>query len=200
MVEWTFSIPIIKNIFQYYKKHIDLKEREKSMIVEEKRLNVWEQELIRLKKIKEENSGNYVSMIDFNFFNINDIYIQAGDNVPSPHLEFSFYISNRSLFDLKVNKIYMVFYLEDFGELGEINTSDVLDLPHQQILIDRLKLQLHSNAINILKSLKKDGKKNLLRLKLTKMKIDFGGDREFSKPDPYGFNLEIPMDKVYVSL
>jgi len=200
MVEWTLSIPIVKNIYQYYKKYIDLKEREKSLSVNEERLKVREQELIHLRKISEENLSNYESMIDFHLFNINDIYIQAGDNVPSPHLEFSFYISNRSLFDLKINKIYMRVHLDNFGELGEINTYDVIDLPHQQILVNPLKLQLHSNAINILKSLKKDGKMNLLRLKLMNIRIDFGGERVFSTPDSYGFYLEIPIDKVYVSL
>ncbi|MFZ3167498.1 MAG: hypothetical protein WA130_07765 [Candidatus Methanoperedens sp.] len=199
MVGWE-SIPIVYRTYSYIKNYIDLNEREKALVIEQEQLKEQKLEIAELKEIFDENTKNFSSMIDFNLHNINDIYINAGENVPSPNLEFSFFISNRSLFDFKVKKISMKIDLENFGELGEINTSDIIDLAHQQIHIDRLKLQLHPHTIIIFKSLKKESKKTLLKITLRNIKIDFEGDKEFSKPWPYGFKIEIPMDKVNVSL
>ncbi|MCZ7394511.1 MAG: hypothetical protein ABOK23_04370 [Candidatus Methanoperedens sp.] len=201
MVDWTsFPISIIYRVYSYFKKYFDLDKKKNDLDVKEKQLKIWEEELTRLKNISEENSHDYKSMIDFNLHSPYETYIQAGDNVPSPNLEFRFFITNHSLFNLKVKKIHMNLYLENFGELGEINISNVIDLPHQHTHVDRLKYQLHPNTINILKSLKREGKKNLLRLNLQQVRIDFDGDMVFSKDWPYNFILEIAMDRVYVTL
>ncbi|MFZ2412061.1 MAG: hypothetical protein WAW23_10855 [Candidatus Methanoperedens sp.] len=198
MVGWE-SIPVIYRVYSYFKKYLDLNEREKSLVAKEEQLKNRDQEIARLRNISEENSKNLISMIDFDPNYTNDIYIQAGDNNPSPHLEMKFSITNRSLFDLKVKKIHIRIYLDSVGEVGEINEFNEMNLPHQQIVSDRLKLQLHPNFINILKSLKKEGKKNLLRFNLSDVQIDFEGDRKFRKPWQYNFSLELPIDKVYVS-
>jgi len=48
--------------------------------------------------------------------------------------------------------------------------------------------------------LKKEGGKNFIKIHLSDIKIDFEGDQAFSKPWPHGFNLEIPMSKVNVTI
>ena len=199
MVGWE-SIPIIYSGYSYFKKVFNLNEKENTLVEKEEKLNKREQELSNLEKIKEENNIQYESMIDF-ILNHNDrVYIHAGDSVPSPKLEFSVLITNRSLFDLKVKKIHMKIHLEHFGDLENIETSELLNLPHQQMINHRLELQLHTNAINILKSIKKEGKENIVKFVLRDVKIDFEGEKEFTKQGPYNLDLEIPVERISVSL
>ncbi|PWB50646.1 MAG: hypothetical protein C3F06_11270 [Candidatus Methanoperedenaceae archaeon] len=186
------SLPIIKQIismFSYLHKYFDLNAKEK-------RLKKWEDELSNLKKISEENSNNYKSMVDFNIIDPN---IQAGDNEPSPHLQFTYYISNRSIFDLKIKKIRIKLYLNNYGELGVVNGSDIFDLPHQQKHHDQYELQLHSNTIEILKKLKKEDSRNSIEIEFRDIKLDFEGDKVFST-SPHSFRFEMPMKKINVTI
>ena len=198
MVGWE-SIPIVYNGYSYFRKVLNLKEKENNLVEKEEKLKKHEQELSNLKKIKDENNAQYESMIDFTI-NQNYIYIHAGDNVPSPNLEFNILITNRSLFDLKVKKMNMGIILNGFGDLKDIDESESLDLPHQQNLNHQLHLQLHPNTINILKSMKKEGKINIVRFVIKNVKIDFEGEKEFTKRWGNTFYLEIPVDNVSVSL
>ena len=199
MVGWE-SIPILYSGYSYLSKVFNLNERENTLVKKEEKLKKREQELSNLEKIKEENSTQYESMIDLAINHLNNTYIDANDNTPSPKLEFSVLITNRSLFDLKVKKINMKVNLEHSGVLGDIETHKLLDLPHQQNISHHLELQLHPNTINILKSIKKDNKENLVKFVLRNITMDFEGEIEFTKHMPYNLELHIPVENVYVSL
>ena len=199
MVGWE-SIPILYSGYSYLSKVFNLNERENTLVKKEEKLNKREQDLSNLEKIKEENNTQYESMIDFVLNDAHRNYIHASDRVPSPKLEFSVLITNRSLFDLKVKKIHIKINLEHFGDLETLETHELLFLPHQQNNIHRLESQLHTNAINILKSIKKENKENLIKFTLRDIEIDFEGDKEFTKRVPYNLELHIPVENVSVSL
>jgi hypothetical protein len=180
------------SLLKYFKKLYEW------LLIRIKQLTVFIQLFPRLWMISYNNSKNFSSMINLNLHN--DFYscIKPEDKSPSPHLEFNFSIINCSVFDLKVKKIHMEVFHEN-TKLEPYEYTKEMYLPHQQILSDRFEYPLHENFINILKSLKKEGKRNTLRLHFTEVKIDFNGDKEFSKPW-YNSTLEIPMDRVNVSL
>ena len=197
MVGWE-SIPILYNGYSYLIKVLNLNERENTLVEKEKILNKREQELSSLEKIKEENKNNYESMIDFVLKDNHSTYIQIQDTVPSPKLEFRVLITNRTFFDLKVKKIHTRINLDGFGALENIETSELLNLPHQQILHHKLESHLHPNTINILKSIKEKGKDNIVRFFIGDVKIDFEGEKEFTKHWQNNFDLEISAERIYV--
>jgi hypothetical protein len=196
MVDWV-SIPIIKQTISglsHLKKYFDLNAKEKQ-------LKNWEQDLKRLRYISEENSKNFISMIDFKLHKVFDVSIHAQDHEISPDLKFNFSITNHSIFDFKTKKISLLINYEG-SELGRIEISKEIDLPHQQTQYDRAKLdKLHPNFINRLKSLKKEGHTNSLKIVMSEIEIDFIGDKEFRKSwENSVFELEIPIEKIYVTL
>ncbi|MCZ7355805.1 MAG: hypothetical protein O8C66_12025 [Candidatus Methanoperedens sp.] len=206
MVDWTsFPISIIYRAYSYFKKYFDLNKKENALVAKEVQLNNLEQELTRLKEIRNENLNKYSSMIEFNsMLGV----IKAEDNNPSPSLEFTFVILNFSIFDFKTKKITMRAIYEDISgheyELGTpIPAIEEMEVTHQQHSKNSAKLQpLHTNFITILKSLKKESKKNSIRIRLNDVKIDFIGDKQLSKSWGYNtyFELEIPIKDIHVTL
>lgn len=201
----SFPISIIYRAYSHFKKYFDLKEKDKNLIAKEEQLKNWEQELTRLKEISKENLNKYSSMIEFNSM---EGVIKAEDNNPSPSLEFTFLILNFSIFDFKTKKITMRAIYEDISgrecELGTpIPAIEEMEVTHQQHSNNSAKLQpLHTNFITLLKSLKKEGKKNSIRIRLKDVKIDFIGDKQFPKSWGYDtyFELEIPIKNIHVTL
>ncbi len=198
------SIPGFYRVYSHIKKNLDLQKREKVLDIKEEQLKIWEQEHTNLINISEENSKNFSSMIEFNLYNVSETYIYAQDNELSPNLRFNFTIINHSIFDFKTKKIYMQINFEG-SELGQIEISKEMNIPHQQTQYGLAKLdKLHPNFINRLKSLKKEEKINRLQIKIPEIEIDFIGYKEFHKS--WGsftrtlFELEIPMDRIYVTL
>lgn len=203
MVGWE-SIPILYRIYTYITKSLDLKEKEKVLIVKEAQLKKWEQEHTKFINISEENSKNFSEMVDFNLYNVNETYIHAQDHEISPYFRFDFTITNHSLYDFKTKKIYMKVYF-DGSELGQIEISKEMDIPHQKTQYGHAKLdKLHPNFINRLKSLKKENRTNRLQIKISEIEIDFIGDKEFRKSwgdySRHAFELEISLDRVSVTL
>ncbi|MFA4957577.1 MAG: hypothetical protein WC556_11480 [Candidatus Methanoperedens sp.] len=192
MVGWE-SIPIFYRVYSYFKKYIDLKERENILVAKDEQLKKKERELTNLREISEENSLNYESMIELSF---HDGYIRAEDTFPAPYLEIKYSITNRSIFDFKTERISMNIIDHNTGhKLGQIETPKNIKLPHQQTLHDQSMLQLHPNFISQLKSIKKEGRS--LYITLEGVKIDFTGYKDFSKS--YG-NLRfiVPADDIIV--
>ncbi len=190
MVGWE-SIPIFYKIYSYFKKHIDLNEREKALIAKEDKLKKEEQDLNKLRIISNENSQNYQSMIDFYPSSLN---VDAFDSTASPYLGFQFKITNRSIYDLKTKQFFMRTIGYDGSEIGQIEIPRKIDLPHQQIVTTDFKVSLHPNFITKLKLLKKEGKP--LQFQLYDIKIDFTGEKEFYRRD--SLNLKIPCDEINV--
>ncbi|MDP3103521.1 MAG: hypothetical protein Q8M95_02820 [Candidatus Methanoperedens sp.] len=194
------SIPIISIIYRmyyYFKEYFDLNKRKNVLVAKEEQLKNWEQELTRLKEISKENANYYISMIEFNTI---EGVIKAEDQTPSPSLEFTFLIFNLSIFDFKTKKITMRATYEGYDLGTPIPTIEEMEVTHQQRSNNSAKLQLHTHFITSLKSLKKEGKKNSIIICLTDVKIDFIGDIQFQKSwgNTY-FELEIPMDRIYVT-
>ncbi len=83
-----------------------------------------------------------------------------------------------------------------------LETTEIMEVPHQQKVDFRMKLILHTNFINSLKLLKKEGREKSIRFELRDVKIDFTGDREFRKAWGYNtyFELEVPIEDIRVSV
>ena len=190
MVGWE-SIPFFYKIYSYLKKYVDLNERENELVAKEEKLKKEEQELNKLRTIGNENSQNYQSMIDFYPSNL---YVDALDSTGSPYLGFQFNITNRTIFDFETKQFIMKVHSYN-SEIGLIEISRKIDLPHQQIVNTDFKVSLHPNFINKLKLVKKEGKP--LQFQLRNIKIDFTGDKEFYRRGD--FDLEIPNDKINAS-
>lgn len=195
MVEWS-SFPIISiiyRIYSYFKKYFDLSEREKTLIAKEEQLKNEEGELNKLRTISNENSKNYQSMIDIYPSNL---YVIAYDDLPSPHLEFQINFTNRSIFDYKTKHFFMrVLSRDESSEIGQIEISREINLPHQQIASTGFKVTLHPNFVNKLKLLKKECKS--LQIQLLDIKIDLSGDKEFYRGGT--FNLKMPYEEINVT-
>jgi len=105
--------------------------------------------------ISEENSNNIEKMIDFDPCRKCYCPIVKASNLNlSPHIEFNFYITNRSIFDFKIEKISMNIHDQDNNYIDKIDDSNEIDLPHQQVKPSNFKYRLDPKFIAKLKSLK----------------------------------------------
>lgn len=186
-------IGIALSILYWIKLYEYLKKIDKWLVIKTKQLIVFVRELSRLWTICAENSRDYESMIRFRPERGS---IEAEDsNLFAPYLQLDFSITNFSIFDLKTKEVTIkAFY--NHSELDPI-IAEGRDVPHQQVINYIAKSRLHTNFINILKSLKKDSKNNSIQINLQNVRIDFIGDKKFRIP--YGdYLLEIPMNAIHV--
>jgi hypothetical protein len=142
---------LLRKPFEYLKKlHEWLRIKIKQLIV-------FIPLLPRLLKISYENSRDYEKMIDFDPCNKgkgNYPYIKASDSTLS-HIEFYFYITNRSIFNFKIERISMNILDQNYITIDKIDEAKEIDLPHQQVSIQSsFRRALPSDFIAKLKSLK----------------------------------------------
>jgi len=193
------SIVAIITIFTYIKNLFGLKIKVNRLGYNIKQFFVFISLLPRLRKVSEENSQNFSSMIDFNIdYSIfqNGTYPFVDTIVSNPYFQFRYSITNHSIYDFKIDKIDMqILYQND--KLGSPITEEGLDLPHQRTIFSEAKLEkLHSNFINKLKIEKKEKEK--LFFNIDNIKIYFIRDKKFHK-DIGNFQLEIPINRMRIS-
>lgn len=123
--------------------------------------------------INTENSNNYEKMIDFKIYQSSIITSASG----SPYLDIYYYISNRSIFDFKIKKIFMEIYDNESSYAGKIETSKQFELSHQQIVSNNLKSDLLNINFEKLKLTKKECKS--LEIDFKDVKIDLTGYKDF---------------------
>lgn len=102
--------------------------------------------------ISVENSRDYEKMIDFDPCRKCDCPIIKASDL-SPHIDFSFYITNRTIIDFKIKKISMNILDQDGSYIDKFEAKEI-DLPHQQIIPSNFKHKLNQKFIDKLKSLK----------------------------------------------
>lgn len=192
---------IVSAIAAYFKNLFGLKTKIKKLFDIIKQFKVFLRQLHRLWTICGENSQNYRSMIEFCPYRGS---IRGEDSNISPYMEFSFSISNFSMFDFETNSIGMDVVYND-NILKTITDADIellhMEVPHQEHNSNHVKIQpLSKNFIDRLKKLKAEGKECSVTIDLQNLKIDFIGDREFRKSWHDVFKLEIPMESISVTL
>ncbi len=89
----------------------------------------------------------------------------------------------------------------DYDLSPSLETTEIIEVPHQQNVGFRMKLILHTNFINSLKLLKRKGEEKSIRFELKDVKIDFTGDKEFRKDWGHSttFELEVPIESIRVT-
>ncbi len=165
MVEWAitweefalaFVLAIIAaiivekySLLKYFKKLYEW------LLIKGEQLRVFMQLLPRLYMISNESSRDYEKMVDFEPCpKCNYPIIKASDSTSSLHMKFYFSITNRSIFDFKVEKISMDIRDQNYSHNDKIDKSKEIDLPHQQVIEDSFIYELPLSFIAELKSLK----------------------------------------------
>lgn len=194
MADWT-SIPWIYRAYSYFNKYYDLSKKEIDINKKDNKLKDLEQKLSTLTNIEIDNSKNYLEMVDFNPY---QLYMDASDTSPAPYLEFRYYITNRSIFNLKTRKISMKILVDSY-EIGHLDKHREIDIPRQKSVFDKIRLQpLHQNFVTKLKSSKRENKPVTIRL--DEIYIDFTGDRKFTKKWERNFDIKVCSEDINVTL
>jgi hypothetical protein len=192
---------IVSAITAYIKNLFGLKIKIKKLFDIIKQFKVFFRLLHRLWIICGENSQNYRSMIEFRPSRGS---IRGENSNISPYMEFSFSISNFSIFDFESNSISMdVVYNNNI--LKTLTNADMelshMKIHHQGYNANHVRIQpLSNHFIDMLKKIKAEGIERSVTIELQNLKIDFIGDREFRKSWHNGFKLEISMESIRVTL
>lgn len=137
------------SLLKYFKKSYEW------LLIKGEQLRVFMQLLPRLLMISNESSCDNEKMIDFDpCHKCCYPYIKPSDSTLSL-IEFYFYITNRSIFDFKIERISMNILDQDYNPIDKIDEAKEIDLPHQQVSIQSsFRRALPPNFIAKLKSLK----------------------------------------------